>query len=201
MTVFYLVRHGDTDMVGQGIAGRRGGIHLNARGRIQAQAVARRLTDVGIEYIYASPLERTQETAEIIGAGLGLSVDVLYELIEIDFGEWTGRRFTELDGDAHWRRFNRLRSVTRIPNGEMMLEVQTRMVTAVERLRHIFPDTRVVIVSHGDPIRATIAYYTGMPLDLMQNIQVAPGSVSTLAVGDHGAQVRCLNHTGDTPAG
>lgn len=201
MTVFYLVRHGDNDTVGRGISGRSDGIHLNERGRAQARAVAERLVDASIGHIYTSPLDRTRETAAIIGARLELNVDILHEFTEIDFGQWTGKTFTELDSDTRWRRFNRVRSVTRIPDGEMLIEVQARMITAVERLRHAWPEARVVIVSHGDPIRATIAYYAGIPLDLMQNIHVDLGSVSTLAVDDHGARVRCLNHTGDTPTG
>lgn len=201
MTVFYLVRHGDNDSVGRGISGRRAGIHLNERGRAQARAMAERLATAGIERVYASPLERTRETAAPIAAQLGLNVEVMDEFTEIDFGDWTGVSFTELDMDTRWRRFNRVRSVTRIPDGEMMLEVQARMVTAMERLRHAWPEARLVIVSHGDPIRVALAYYAGIPLDLLHNIHVDLGSVSTLAVDDHGARLRCLNHTGETPTG
>lgn len=201
MTVFYLVRHGDNDSVGHGISGRRDGIYLNGRGRAQARAVATRLADLGVTHVYSSPLERTRETAGFIATRLGLDVEIVPELNEIAFGDWTGRSFTELDSDTRWRRFNRVRSITRVPGGEMMIEVQARMVTALERLRQDWPEAKLVIVSHGDPIRLAIAYYTGIPLDLLQNIHVDLGSVSTLAVDDHGVCLHCLNHTGHTPTG
>lgn len=201
MTVFYLVRHGDNDSVGRGISGRRDGVHLNDRGRAQARAIAGRLAELAIEHVFSSPLERTRETAAPIAVRLGLDVKILDELTEVDFGDWTGMTFTELDADTRWRQFNRVRSVTRIPGGEMMIEVQARMVTVLERLRHAYPEARLAVVSHGDPLRVTLAYYAGIPLDMLQNIHVDLGSVSTLAVDDHGASVRGLNHTGELPTG
>ncbi len=201
MTTFYLVRHGDNDSVGQGISGRRPGIPLNERGRAQARAVAERLARLPIARVISSPLERARETAAPIAERLGLPVDLLEDITEVDFGDWTGRSFAQLDADTRWRRFNRVRSVTRIPEGEMMIDVQARMVTAMERLRHAHPEACIALVSHGDPLRVAIAYYVGLPIDLMQNIHVDLGSISALAIDDHGARVRCLNHTGELPTG
>ncbi len=201
MTLFFLVRHGDNDSVGQGISGRRAGIHLNEHGRAQARAAAEWLATSGIEHVYSSPLERARETAAPIAARLGLDVEIIDGITEVDFGRWTGLPFTRLDSETHWRRFNRVRSVTRIPEGEMMIEVQARVVTVLEALRQRHPESRLVIVSHGDPIRVAIAYYAGIAIDLMQNFQVDLGSVSTLAVDDQGARVRSLNFTGGLATG
>ncbi len=77
MTQLLLVRHGMTDWVGERLAGRTPGIPLNAAGRAEAAALAARLADTPIEAVYASPLERTRETADYLAQPRGLDVTVL----------------------------------------------------------------------------------------------------------------------------
>ena len=196
MTTIYLIRHADNDGVPNGISGRSAGVHLNEHGRAQAAAVAERLSGSGIHHIYCSPLERTRETAEPIAAALDLPLHPLEAVQEVEFGEWTRRPLSELERDRRWHGFNHRRSVTRIPGGELMLETQTRMVTALEQLRADYPDDHVAVVSHGDPIRAALCYYAGIPIDMMQNLHVELASVSVIDIDDHGARIRFLNHTG-----
>jgi probable phosphoglycerate mutase len=111
----------------------------------------------------------------------------------MDFGAWTGRRFAELDELPEWRRFNTLRSVTRAPGGESMLEVQARAVSAVEALRRRHPEGRCLVVSHGDVLRGLVAHYAGIPLDLFQRLEIAPASVSVVQAGEHEIAVRSVN--------
>jgi probable phosphoglycerate mutase len=185
MTALVLIRHALCDSVGRSIAGRGWGIHLNASGRGQAEALATRLAGLPISAIYSSPLERAQETAEPVARRLGLEVETDPGLNEVDFGDWTGRTLAELDGTPGWLAFNRERSTTRIPGGELIGEVLARALEACHRIsrRHQNPGAVLALVSHGDVLRALIAHFTGIPLDLMQRIEISPASVSVLSIG------------------
>jgi probable phosphoglycerate mutase len=195
MTDFFFIRHGANETVGHRIAGRQPGISLNGEGRAQARAVAEHISKAGIARIYSSPMERTLETAQIIGSHLGLSVQTSEDLNEVDFGKWTGSTFGALDQEPHWKSFNRLRSMTRVPGGELMLQTQTRMVSALEMLREQHPDERIAIVSHGDPIRSALIYYAGIPMDFIQRIRVDLASVSVLRLTTDGPVLLCVNQT------
>jgi len=193
MTTFLLIRHGDTDAIGQVMAGWTPGWHLNARGKQQAERLAQRLSDRPIRAIYTSPLERTMETAEPIARRHGLEPQQVEALGEIRLGEWEGRPFTELDRREDWRKFNAFRSGTRAPGGELMIETQTRMVQQITLLRERHPEETIAVVSHADPLRALIAYFFGMPLDLISRLEIGPASLSVLQVHGWGARVLGLN--------
>lgn len=199
MTLFFLARHAAFDGVGHRLAGRSPGVHLSAEGREQAERLARRLADVPFDAIYASPLERAQETASAIARGRAMDVRTDDALTELDFGEWTGRDVADLDADERWRWFNRFRSGTRVPGGELMLEAQARAIDALHRLkaRHV-PGT-VLVVSHSDVIRGVVAHYAGIAVDMCSRVEVELASVSVVEVEDWGARIVRLNDTGAWP--
>ncbi len=193
MAVFVLIRHGHTDAVGHRLVGRLPGVLLNARGHAEAQRLAERLGHFPLTHIFASPLERTRQSAAPLARRLGVEVALCDALNEIDFGEWAGRTFEDLDAEPLWRCFNALRSATRIPGGELMVEVQARMVGCVEALRARHPGGMMALVGHGDPLKSLIAHYTGLPLDHMARLELSPASVSLLAFGEDGPKVLCVN--------
>lgn len=199
MTTFLLIRHAATDAIGQRLVSRSPLVRLNALGERQIEQLATRLALLPIAAIYSSPLERTVASAEAIAQPLGLSVSIEDALNEFEFGAWTGKTFDELNELSDWHDFNRFRSGTRAPGGESMLDVQQRMVGALENLRGRHPSQMVAIVSHGDPLRALLAYYMGIPLDLFQRIEIAPASVSVLELDGEAARVRRLNDTYEIP--
>src|SRR5690348_1200274 len=90
VTTFHLLRHGEHTLQGKIVAGRSPGIGLSERGRAEVEAAAARLADAGIAAIYASPLQRAQETAAIVAERLGLDPATHDDLNEVDFGDWTG---------------------------------------------------------------------------------------------------------------
>lgn len=198
-TTVLLVRHADNDYIGHTLAGWTPGIHLNDSGRRQAERLAGRLAKLPVRAIYSSPLERTRETMEPLAIRLGLEVRVCDALGEIRLGQWTGRAIRELADDPVWQRFNRERSTARVPGGETMLEVQARMVGAFEKIRGNHPDSVVVAASHGDPIRAVLMHYLGMPLDFIHRLEIQTASVSTIVLNDWGPAVLRINDTGDLP--
>jgi len=154
---------------------------------------------VAIRAVYTSPLERAIETAEPIARRQGLEFQQVPEIGEIHIGEWQGLTMQELDKREDWRRFNTFRSGTRAPGGELMLETQTRMVRQLDRLCAKHPDEIVALVSHGDPLRSALAYFLGIPLDLVLRFEVSPASLSIVQIHDWGARVLCLNDTGEVP--
>ena len=196
-TTLLLVRHGQTDWIGHGIAGRQPDVHLNAAGLEQAARLPARLDGLPLHAIYSSPLDRTRETAAPLALARRLDVRPCEEAIELGFGDWTSGAFADLEAETGWRRFNSFRSFTRAPGGELMPEVQTRIVRAIERLRLAHPGESVALISHGDVIRAAVAYFLGVPLDLFQRIEIRPVSISRIRFYDDGVLVLGVNDTGE----
>lgn len=196
MTLVYLVRHADHEFVGRGLAGRMG-TPLDADGRVQAERLGHWFARERVTAVWSSPLPRTQETAKPIARGQGQAVRTADALVEVDFGAWTGRDFTDLNEEGAWRHWNGARSLARPPGGESMAEVQARMAGFINRLVAEDPDGAHVLVSHGDPIRAALAYYLGVPIDLFLRIEVSPASISVLSIDGWTPRVLRLNGTFD----
>jgi probable phosphoglycerate mutase len=199
MTTFLLIRHGMTDAVGSTLVGTAPGVHLNAAGRAQAEALVTRLAGVSLSAIVSSPLERARETAAPLAARFGMRVEAASGLIEVDVGEWTGASMAALGGIGEWRRFNTFRSFTRPPGGESMLGVQQRAVAVLLALREQFPAGTIVVVSHGDVIRAVLQYALGIPMDAFHRLEISPGRISVLDLSDEAAIVRQVNGDGLPP--
>ena len=193
-TTVYLVRHAAHDRVDRVLCGRMPGVGLGEAGRRQAEALARRFAGGGgVDAVWTSPIQRARETAGPIAARLGLPARASDALCEIDFGAWTGQGFDALRDDPLWRRWNEARGAGRPPGGESMAEAQARAMGEVERARAEHPDGGVVLVSHGDVIKAVLAGVLGLPLDAHARFDVQPASVSALAVWDGGGKVLSMN--------
>jgi len=197
LTTFLLLRHAAHTLTGDVLAGHTPGVHLSRQGQQQAQQLVARLAALPIAAIYSSPLERTMQTAQALASRLNLPVQASASFAEIDFGEWSGQRFDELAGDPRWQAWNSFRSSAPLPNGGLMLEVQWRAVAALQSLCQQYPDQLVAIVSHADVIKAVIAHYLGLHLDLFQRIEISPASASVIAVHEWGARLIRLNDTGE----
>jgi broad specificity phosphatase PhoE len=193
VTVFHLLRHGEHVLRGRVLAGRTPGVGLSARGRAEIAAVAERLADERIEVLYSSPLQRTRETAEILSQRLDLPVQYREDVLELDFGEWTGLTFEAVRADERWRLWSTCRSIATVPGGESMRQVQERAVRALCEMRLAHPDDTVLIVSHGDVIRAALLFALGMPLDFFSRIEVGLASLSTIQIDDFGIRVLAMN--------
>jgi probable phosphoglycerate mutase len=201
-TLVLLVRHGQTPTTGATLPGRAPGLHLADKGVEQANAVAERIAPFGdkVAAVYASPLERTKETAAPIAKALGQRVKTERGLLECEFGEWTGQQLKALMKLPEWRTVQSHPSGFRFPGGESFTEMQTRMGSAVESIRAEHPGQTVVAVSHADPIKAAVAHAMGTHLDLFQRIVVSPCSVSAILYSVDGPIVLAVNSTGDLGA-
>jgi len=191
-----LVRHGQTSTTGVTLPGRAPGLHLADKGREEAADVAARIAKLPrIAAVYASPLERAQETAAAIAEAAGLPVTVEPGLLECDYGEWTGLPLKDLSRRPEWKVIQRYPSGFRFPGGESFVEMQARMTGTLARLVAAHPGSTVVAVSHADPIKTAVAHALGTHLDLFQRIAVFTASVTAIAYGPSGPTVLAVNAT------
>ncbi|ALI98304.1 histidine phosphatase family protein [Rufibacter tibetensis] len=197
MTKLLLIRHATTNSVGKRLSGRTPGVLLNEEGEAQARQLAQRLSHLPISAIYSSPLERTRQTADFLAQAQGLQTSIDEAFLELNFGDWTNLVFEELSGNAEFQRFNTFRSFTRIPGGEMMLEAQARFMAGLQKLCAKHPHETVAVVSHSDLIKAAVAYYAGIPLDMFQRLEISPASVSIIEVYEETARILLINDTGE----
>lgn len=197
MTQILLIRHAVNDvMKAKKLAGWMPDVHINEEGRGQAQAVADRLRDLPISAIYSSPLDRTRETAEPLAQALGLEVQIREEIGEVQYGDWTGKSLEELSKLDVWKVVQLYPSGMRFPGGETIREMQARIVNQLESIAADHPRDIVAVFSHADVIKAALAHYLGVHLDLFQRIVVNPTSVSVLRLTPYGPQVLRINDDG-----
>ena len=144
-TLLLLVRHGQTPTTGKVLPGRAAGLHLADAGLEQARRVAERIKELPkVDAVYASPLERTRQTAEPIARAVGKRITAHKGLLECDFGDWTGAKLADLMKKPEWATVQRSPSTFRFPNGESFTEMQTRMVSALDDIRSRHPGGTVV---------------------------------------------------------
>lgn len=193
MTTFFLVRHGVTAHTGHKLSGWMPDVHLTDDGVAQAEAAADRLARAPIKAVYASPIDRTMETARPIAARHGLEIDVRPALGEVRYGRWTGRTFKSLRRSKLWGAVQQWPSSVRFPDGETLREVQERALDELDRIRAERPRHAVCCVTHADVIRLVAAHFLGVHVDLFQRIVISPASITVVAVGNGGPQVLALN--------
>jgi broad specificity phosphatase PhoE len=162
VTTILLARHGESDWNHerrwQGHADRP----LTERGREQARALAERLEDIRLDAVYSSDLERTRATAQIVAAPRGLEVRQLPALREVDVGSWSGLTRDEAQLRYH-EDFERWRQGgPGWRDGETYEEMSERVLQAIAQIVDEQPEGRVLVVSHGGPIRAVHAAALGM---------------------------------------
>jgi probable phosphoglycerate mutase len=196
--VVLLVRHGTTPTTGKMLPGQAPGLHLSEKGQDQAAAVAQRIASLSKAptAVYASPLERTRETAAPIARALGLRVRTAPGLIEVDVGEWTEKPLARLYRAREWPTVQRWPVGFRFPGGESFAEMSVRSMDAVLGLVAEHPGQTIVAVSHADPIKAVVAAAAGTPLDLLQRLVISPCSISAILFTAGGPAVLCTNSTG-----
>lgn len=198
MTTVLLVRHATTAATGKRLGGWTAGVHLDDNGVAQAEATAGRIVEagMGVAAVYASPLERTQDTAKILARALSLRVRTRRGLGEVDYGTWTDKPLSQLRRRKDWSVIQQTPSRFTFPEGESIRGAQMRIVDQIETLAHQHPKDVIVAVSHADMIKAAVAHFLGMPLDTFQRIVVSPASITVLALPRGGAPMLLgLNET------
>ena len=185
MTTLLLIRHGVTAATGSRLGGRTQA-ELSDAGREQARAVGERVARAGVRAVYASPLARTWQTAEIVGEAVRRAPRACEGLLEVDYGLWTDRSLTSVARTKMWPVIQSTPSLARFPDGETIRAAQLRAADAVEELVGRHRRGVIAAVSHADVIKALVAFYLALPLDNFQRLHVAPASVTVLALSSGG---------------
>lgn len=193
MTTVLLLRHATTAATGRRLGGWTPGVHLDKAGQAAAQTVGEALAGQPITAVYASPLERTRETAAPLAKSHALKVKVRRELGEVEYGTWTNQPLSRLRKRPLWGPIQQVPSRVTFPEGESLRAAQFRAVTFIESLVSDHAEEVVVCVSHADVIKAVLAQFLGMPLDLFQRLRVDPASVSVLQLSAYEQMVDHIN--------
>jgi probable phosphomutase (TIGR03848 family) len=192
-----LIRHGLAEYKPGRLYGWTPGVHLSADGREQAKRLAERLEPVKLDALYSSPLERCCETADAILAGRKLTLEIVEGLGEVKYGSWQGKTFRSLVKQPLWRTVQLTPSQATFPGGESLLAMQSRGVLAVEAIRAKHKKGTIAIVTHADMIKALVAHYLGLHLDLFQRIHVETASLSAVAFTGGFPRLVRLSDTGE----
>ncbi len=185
-----VVRHGRTEANAAGLLLGRADPPIDGLGRAQAAALAATVAEPhGVDRVVASPLRRARETAE----HFGLPVEIDDRWIELDYGRYDGHATGAVPAEtwAAWRSD----PTFRLPGGESLAELGTRVRAAAEDLVADATDGTVVVVTHVSPVKAALAWALGAGDDIAWRAYVAPASITRIAVGPTGPVVRSFNDT------
>jgi 2,3-bisphosphoglycerate-dependent phosphoglycerate mutase len=163
VTELILARHGETAWNRENRFQGHADPPLNALGRRQSAELAEALAGEAIARVYTSPLRRAFETAGIVAERLGLAVEPLEPLREIDVGAWSGLTRDEVaasfpDEYARWLG----RAPHGFENGETYKELAARVVPAIHELAERHPSETLLVVTHGGPSRVLQARAAGV---------------------------------------
>jgi len=183
----YLIRHGTTTMnVENRYRGRRD-VPLDAQGWADAVEAARELSPMGLAAVYAGPLRRTINTAQVIADECRIpDVRILHGLVNLDYGEWEGMTSEEasmFDPNA-FKLYSESPNEAVCPNGERLADGQERMLAAIRLIGDRHGGEIVAAVTHAVMIRLAVAKLTGLS-GKKWRIPVGRGSLTRFeVVGD-----------------
>lgn len=180
MSFVQLMRHGSHADLGVRLTGRASDGGLTNSGRAEVLDVAERLAGDPPTAIFASPRRRTMETAALVAERVGLAVVEAEALDEIDFGEWTGKEFAELEQDPRWHEWNVHRAAARCPGGESQHDAQVRALAFA--FEAFAGSDRPLLVTHCDIVRALVCWAEGRSLDDIHAVDCPPASLTRLAL-------------------
>ncbi len=198
MVKVILVRHGETDWnKSRRIQGGSSNPPLNERGRGQAEGLALRLRREKLQAIYASPLQRSLDTAKAIAYYHQLEVEIEPSLREIEAGQLEGVSASELG-----KRLSEFlttsikgKALPRAPGGESLLEVQERAWRAIQQLSRQHPDGVLALVSHYFTILTIICSVLGLPLSQIGRLRLSTGSISVISLDGKSARLELFNES------
>jgi len=197
MTVFHVVRHGETDWNRQQVFRGRLDVPLNDLGRRQAEAVAGRLAEAGLVAVFTSPLARARETADIIARACGLKPIVRDTFTDMDFGRWQGltheqvrARFPDL-----YRMWRETPESAAIPGAEPLGAVQERVAAAAAALAERFAEAGLCIVSHRVVSKLLMAWALGLGPGAFWCIRQDTACLNVFGYDGRESVVQTLNDT------
>lgn len=198
-TQLYFIRHGEVEEKYHKVfGGSRIDMALSPLGQKQGEAVAEWLKDTKLDKIYASPMLRVQQTLAPTAKQRGMEPELMAGLREVDFGDWTGNRWDEVQAKFGVSAFDWLEIIESngIPNGEPVQELMSRVRECLIRIVNAHPHQKVAVFCHGGIIRVMIALLLEMPLMRMAHFNIEYGSISVVEIQPekkHAVEIELLN--------
>ncbi len=195
MSLVVLVRHAHSQANAAGIlSGRRPNIALSEKGRTQAQELAIRLGELKVKELRVSPLQRCIETIDPwVSTKSRIRRIEDHGITEVDYGKWSGRTLRSLSREKLWKIVQENPSRVFFPDGEGMANMQARAIESMHLALSSTGTGAVVMVSHGDVIKALVAANLGMRLDDFQRIIIDPASVTLFDFSSKTPRLLLLN--------
>ena len=195
MSLVVLVRHAHSQANAAGIlSGRRPNIALSEKGRTQAQELAIRLGELKVKELRVSPLQRCIETIDPwVSTKSRIRRIEDHGITEVDYGKWSGRTLRSLSREKLWKIVQENPSRVFFPDGEGMANMQARAIESMHLALASTGTGAVVMVSHGDVIKALVAANLGMRLDDFQRIIIDPASVTVFDFSSKTPRLLLLN--------
>lgn len=197
MAKLFLLRHGQSEWnILNRVQGQED-TNLTDEGMLQARKAADRLYSEDIDLIYSSDLKRAHETAKIVGERLDLDVNSIKELREIHFGIWQGKELKDIKMN-HLEKYNLWRSEPHkftLEEAESLLELQERMLKAVNSLIKDNPDKNILIVSHGTAIKTLILGLLDIDISKYNKLVIGNVGLSIIEFREFSPVLISLNET------
>lgn len=193
VTTVYLARHAESDWNAENRFQGHSDRPLTEVGRAQARALADELAETLLDAVYASPLRRALETAEIVATRKGLPIVTLPDLREVDVGGWAGLSREEVEarfpnafhrwvgGGEGWE------------DGESYADMAARVIAEVRRIAARHPNGSVLVVSHGGPIRAVHAAAAGIDVHAYRRMRTVQPNARLSSVGVESGEITRLD--------
>lgn len=181
-TKIFLTRHGKTTANLENRFAGRSDEPLHQQGVEQLQGVAARLIDRDLAAIFAGPLPRTAQSAEIIGQATGAPIHCRQAFNEIDLPHWDGLTKQEIT-DQFGHQYPTWLGAPQdfmVPDCETLVQVQKRAVDEIEGVFGQHEGETVIVVSHLIVIRCLILHYRHQPISDFRNIKIDNASLSML---------------------
>ena len=198
-TRLYFIRHGEVEERYHRIfGGSRIDMNLSELGHRHAEALAEWFERGSLDAVYVSPMQRVHQTAGPMLKSLEIAPTVLSDLREVDFGDWTGYRWHEIQEKFGTVAYNWLETLDSggIPNGECTETLFGRVRPCLQRVVDENPHGRVAVVCHGGIIRVMLALLLEVPLSHMAHFNIDYGSVTMLELQPekkHALEIELLN--------
>lgn len=192
-----LMRHAEPSAAAHGRCYGKLDVGLGARGRAQAAAAASAFSAGDLSVVVSSPRIRAKETAQVLATAVDAPVHEDARLAEIDFGEFEGRTYEEIEAshpDAYAAWMN-APTTMRFPGGESFAAMKVRVLEAVRAIRSVHPGETIGLVSHGGVGRIIIAQALRMPDDTIFALEQSYAGVSVLDWWGETPALRLLNWT------
>lgn len=187
MARWVLVRHGETDWNKAGRLQGQTNTTLSVAGRVQVKALRERLRGMKFDAVYTSDLMRTVETTTLLLEGSGLTPEPTALLREINYGEWEGLTWAEVQerDPERYEEWLRVDPNFEAPGGESLDALMDRAEDFATRARQAGGDGNTLIVTHGGIVRTLVMHLLGLDVSHYRKF-ANPASASVTIVGIYG---------------